>query len=73
MVRWFWPDSKRLSLTELRPYLIPLGWGVGIAAILLMVGLLAERWKLVEYLIVYVVAPLSWIALFVGIQRWRAK
>lgn len=72
LVRWFWPDSKRLSLAELRPYLIPLGWGVGIAAILLMAGLLAERWKFVEYLIVYVAAPVPLIALFLVI-RWRAK
>lgn len=72
LIRWFWPDSKRLSLAELQPCLKPLGWGVGIAAILLMAGLLAERWKFVEYLIVYVAAPVPLIALFFVI-RWRAK
>jgi len=68
LIRRFWPDSKRLSPAELRPYLIPLGWGGGIGAIPLMAGLLAERWKLIEYLLF----PVPPIALILAIKNREA-
>ena len=65
LIRWFWPDSKGIKLSELRPYLVPVGWGCGIAVLFIMAGL----WKPFEY----VMMPVPAIALVVVLLRRRRK
>lgn len=45
LIRRFWPDSECLSLSEFRPYLVPIGWGVLIAVLFMLAGVLPALWK----------------------------
>ena len=65
LIRWFWPDSKGMTLAELRPYLVPVGVGFGIAGLFIV----ASFWKPFEYIIM----PVPAIVLVVLLMRWRRK
>ena len=65
LVRWFWPESKDIKLSELRPYLVPVAWGCGIGALFVV----ASLWKPFEYIMM----PVPAIALVVVLLRWRRK
>ena len=65
LIRQFWPNHKRRTLSEMQRYLVPLGWGFLIFVAFMLAGL----WKPLEY----VVAPIPAIALFVVFQRRWAR
>lgn len=65
LIRRFFPDSKPLSLTELRPYLVPMRWGLLIAGYFLLAQLLSGLWKPIEYALM----PVPMIAIFVAIKK----
>ena len=65
LIGWLWPDSNRRTLSELRPYLVPLGWAVGLAAMFL----LANVWKPLEY----ITMPVPAIVLAVVLLRRRRR
>ncbi len=64
LIRWTWPNHKRRTLSEMRPFLVPVGWGVLIAFAFMLAGL----WKPLEY-----VVTIPSIALLVVFVRRRAK
>ena len=65
LIRWLWPNRKSRTLSEMRPFLVPVGWGCLIAVVLMLAGL----WKPLEYIMTTIPA----IALLVVFMRWRAK
>ncbi len=65
LIRWVWPNRKSRTLSEMRPFLVPVGWGCLIAVVLMLAGL----WKPLEYIMTWIPA----IALLVVFMRWRAK
>ena len=64
LIRWIWPNRKRRTLSEMQPFLVPLGWGCLIAFAFMLAGL----WKPLEY-----VVTIPSIALLVVFMRRRAK
>ncbi len=72
LIRWILPNYKSGTLSEMRPLLVPVGWGVLIALALMLAGLLAEVWKPFEYIVAPIPA-IPAIALFVVLMRRRAK
>ncbi len=64
LIHWFWPESKGLTLSEMRPFLVPVGWGLLIAFAFILSGL----WKPLEYIV-----TVPSVALFVVFMRRRAK
>lgn len=65
LIRWLWPENKGLTWSEMRPFLIPLGWGSLIAVAFILSGL----WKPLEY----VVTVPSVVLLVVLLRRWAKR
>ena len=65
LVRLLCSDSNLRTLSELRPYLVPLGWAVGLSAMFLV----AETWKPLEY----ITMPVPVIVLAVVLLRRRRR
>ncbi|MXW62418.1 MAG: hypothetical protein F4028_07450 [Acidimicrobiaceae bacterium] len=63
--RRIFSEVKPLTLTNLRPHLVPIGCGCVIAALLLMIQLLSGLWKPIEYALM----PVPMIAIFVAIKK----
>jgi len=66
--RRFFSESKPFSLSNLRSYLIPIGCGCVIAALLLMIQLLSGLWKPIEYALM----PVPMIAIIIAIKKREA-